>query len=292
MTAVAVDNTGTATASPRLVALTAAHLPQALALSQALQWPYRLEDWAFALALGHGIAVEVEERLVGTALWWPYGDSHASAGMIIVAPWAQRRGIGRMLMDELLRQAGGRTIILNSTLEGRSLYAQLGFVAYGAIHQHQAVLASSPVAEAVSGTIRDFRADDHAAILALDRAASGMARANLIDALFPIAAVRVVERQGTVRGYGCARQWGRGIVVGPLVAADPEAARALAVDLMAPHVGYFVRIDVTAASGLTPWLLDLGLPKVGEVTSMVRGQPLPASDGVATLFALSNQSLG
>ncbi|MQP66409.1 GNAT family N-acetyltransferase [Niveispirillum sp. SYP-B3756] len=291
MTAFEIEDAETATPSPKLVALTPAHLPQALSLSQALQWPYRLEDWAFALALGHGIAVEVADQLVGTALWWPYGDSHASAGMIIVAPWAQRRGIGRMLMDELLRQAGGRTIILNSTLEGRSLYAQLGFVAYGAIHQHQAVLATSPVAEVASGTIRDFRADDRAAILALDRAASAMERANLIDALFPIATVRVVERQGTVQGYGCARQWGRGIVVGPVVATAPAEARALMADLMAPHVGYFVRIDVTNASGLTPWLLGLGLPKVGEVTSMVRGHPLP-SDGAATLFALSNQSLG
>lgn len=291
MTAVVFDDALSATAPPRLVPLTPAHLPQALSLSQALQWPYRLADWAFALALGHGIAVEVEERLVGTALWWPYGDSHASAGMIIVAPWAQRRGIGRMLMDALLGQAGDRTIILNSTLEGRSLYAQLGFAAYGAIHQHQAVLATSPVAEAVSGSVRDCRADDRAAILAIDRAASGMERANLIDALFPIAAVRVVEREGTVRGYGCARPWGRGIVVGPIVAADPEDARALISDLMAPHVGRFVRVDVTAASGLTPWLRGLGLPKVGDVTSMVRGQPL-LSVGAATLFALSNQSLG
>lgn len=291
MTAFAVDDAMAATASPRLVALTPDHLPQALSLSQALQWPYRLEDWAFALALGNGTAVEVGGRLVGTALWWPYGDSHASAGMIIVAPWAQRRGIGRMLMDELLGQAGGRTIILNSTLEGRSLYAQLGFAAYGAIHQHQAVLATRPGAEAVGCTVRDFRADDRAAILSIDRAASGMERANLIDALFPIAAFRLVEREGAVRAYGCVRPWGRGVVVGPVVAADPEDACALIADLLAPHIGRFVRIDVTAASGLTPWLLGVGLPKVGDVTSMVRGQPLLA-EGAATLFALSNQSLG
>src|SRR5579864_5961487 len=33
------------------VALRADHLPQALELSSALDWPYRLEDWEFALSL-------------------------------------------------------------------------------------------------------------------------------------------------------------------------------------------------------------------------------------------------
>ena len=36
------------------------HLPQALAQSQALNWPYRAEDWAFAFGLGRGFAVETE----------------------------------------------------------------------------------------------------------------------------------------------------------------------------------------------------------------------------------------
>lgn len=280
-----------AAAPLRLVTLTAAHLPQGLALSQALQWPYRLEDWAFALALGNGVAVEMEGRLVGTALWWPYGDLHASAGMIIVASSAQRRGIGKALMDALLEQVDGRTIILNSTSEGLALYVRLGFVADGAVHQHQAVLATMPVVEPVDGHIRDFRADDLAAIHAIDLAASGMNRANLIGALVRTAAIRVIERAGTVCGYGCVRRWGRGVVIGPVVAGDVTVARALILDLMTKLVGGFVRIDVTAASGLSAWLLDLGLPKVGEVTAMVRGIR-PQSDGTATLFALSNQSLG
>jgi GNAT superfamily N-acetyltransferase len=111
--------------------LGAHHLAQGLALSQALNWPYRAEDWAFAFALGCGFAVEANGRLAGTALWWPYGDDHASAGMIIVAADAQRQGIGARLMDALLADAAGRTIILNSTPEGEPLYTRLGFRASG-----------------------------------------------------------------------------------------------------------------------------------------------------------------
>jgi hypothetical protein len=36
------------------VALREQHLPQALLLSQSLNWPYRLDDWRDALGLGHG----------------------------------------------------------------------------------------------------------------------------------------------------------------------------------------------------------------------------------------------
>src|SRR5579864_3994311 len=84
--------------------LTAAHLPQALTLSETLNWPYRLEDWQFALQLGHGLAVEVQGRLGATALWWLYEEAFASCGMIIVSSALQHQGIGSLLMEELLRQ--------------------------------------------------------------------------------------------------------------------------------------------------------------------------------------------
>ena len=276
--------------SLRPVALGPGHLPQALALSQALQWPYRLEDWAFAVALGRGFAVEIDARLAGTALWWPYGQDHASAGMIIVAADAQRMGIGRTLMDAVLADAAGRSMILNSTREGFSLYKSLGFVESGQVHQHQAVLTQAPAPDPGSAT-RPFRAADLEAIRRLDHAASGMERGALIDALFGIGEVRVVERDGVVCGYGCARTWGRGVVIGPVVAETAAEARGLIAALAAPHAGRFVRLDVTSACGLSPWLEAIGLPQVDEVVAMTRGEP-PRSSGQVTLFALASQSLG
>jgi GNAT superfamily N-acetyltransferase len=222
--------------------LRADHLPQALELSRALNWPYRLEDWEFAFNLGRGLAVEIDGGLAGTALWWPYGDRHASAGMIIVSGQYQRMGIGRALMDALLADAAGRTIILNSTDEGLDLYKGLGFVAHGHVHQHQAILGRP-------------------------------------------------DRAGRTRGYGCVRTWGRGVVIGPVVAADIADARALIAALAASHAGQFVRIDVPQVTGLSPWLEAIGLPRVGKVVSMALGT-LPALDHRAQLFALSNQSLG
>jgi GNAT superfamily N-acetyltransferase len=290
MAASSVDQRPTALRPFHPVGLRAEHLPQALELSQALQWPYRLEDWAFALGLGRGFAVEIEGRLAGTALWWPYSECHASAGMIIVAAQDQRKGIGGVLMDALLADAAGRTLILNSTVEGMALYTRLGFVPYGRVHQHQAVLDRPPAAEAAKG-LRSFVPDDRLAIQKLDEAATGMDRSALIDALLEISDVSVIERGGLISGYGCVREWGRGVVIGPVIAADAANARTLIASLAAPHVGRFVRIDVAEWAELSRWLETIGLPRVDQVVSMVLGN-LPRTDPGQRLFALSNQSLG
>ena len=49
----------------RLSALEARDLVQANGLSDALGWPYRLEDWPFAHALGDGLALRHDNRLIG-----------------------------------------------------------------------------------------------------------------------------------------------------------------------------------------------------------------------------------
>ena len=267
------------------------HLPAAVSLSAALNWPHRDDDWRFAFGLGHGVAVETDEGLAATALWWPYENGFASFGMIIVTKALQGRGIGRRLMGELLRQADGRAVFLNSTREGLRLYEQLGFVANGQVNQHQAVLAAAPPDSPANRIVRRLRPEDITRIRDLDCRASGMGRARLLDALVAVGEIAVIEREGHVQGYACVRSFGRGVVVGPVIARDATDAKALIATLAADHHGSFVRIDVPATSGLSPWLEEIGLPHVDDVVSMARGKrPTAAAD--ATLFALSNQSLG
>jgi hypothetical protein len=45
------------------------------------------------------------------------------------------------------------------------------------------------------------------------------------------------------------------------------------------------------SSGLSSWLAGQGLPQVGEVVTMVRGDA-PATPDAPRLFALANQALG
>ena len=270
--------------------LTTAHLSQALTLSEALNWPYRQEDWDFALQLGHGLAVEVHGRLCATALWWLYEDAFASCGIIIVSSAMQHQGIGSLLMEELLRRTQGRTVILRSTREGRRLYERKGFLPYGEVNQHQGILAASPP-KRPTADIRPLLAADLPVVFQLDQRASGMGRARLLEALVARGSMVVMERSKIISGYACIRRWGRGVVIGPVVAGTTADAKALIEAHLASQVGNFVRIDVPETSGLSPWLVEMGLSRVNQVTSMFRGHPLRTSAD-ATLFALSSQSMG
>ncbi|WP_343614989.1 GNAT family N-acetyltransferase [Novosphingobium sp.] len=274
----------------RLVPMCEQHLDQAHDLSRALNWPYRREDWVFALDLGHGLVAEHKGQVLGTALWWLYGDDVASVGMVIVSPQARRQGIGARLMDALLARLEGRRIVLNATPDGLPLYERLGFLPCGAVHQHQAVLTAAPRIDS-DATIRPLGPDDLAALRALDRAGSGMDRDGLIAALRAIGQIKVLERDGVVQAYGCARVWGRGVVIGPVVAETREDAQSIIAALTADHEGGFLRIDVTRRSDLSPWLEAIGLPQVDAVVAMAKGPPTDPSGRLA-VFALANQSLG
>ena len=284
---------------PQLIALREAHLPDAVKQSAALGWPYREADWRFAFDLGRGFAAEADGRLVATAMWWPYGQAHASVGMIIVDASMQGQGLGRALMGNLLDAARDRTVLLNSTKEGLPLYARFGFVARGRVLQHQAAmdentaLAAAPVAAGV----RPMQATDVDKVRHLDLAATGMDRTALLDALFGAGTTMVLDRGTGTSAYACMREFGRGLVIGPVVASGADAA-ADAMDLIAALAcrarGRFLRIDVTDAGGLSPWLEKSGLPCVGSAVAMVRearAQPIDTGAN-ARLLALSNQSFG
>jgi GNAT superfamily N-acetyltransferase len=287
--------------APHLTALRADHLPDAARQSSGLGWPYREADWRFAFDLGRGFAAEVDGRLVATAMWWPYGESHASVGMVIVDPGMQGRGLGRALMGKLLDEARHRTVFLNATREGLPLYARLGFVARGQVFQHQAVLPPGAALAAPPAGVRPMQAADGESVRRLDRAATGMDRTALLDALFAAGTAMVIDHGAGLSAYACAREFGHGVVIGPVVASGAGGA-ADAMDLIAALAdwarGRFLRIDVTEGSGLSAWLTAMGLPCVGHAVPMVRGVHARAIDADADggagarLFALSNQSFG
>ena len=265
-----------------------AHLEGALRLSQQMSWPYRLEDWDVALELGHGFVLQSAGEVIGTAAWWPYGEAHASAGMIIVAKAAQGRGYGARLMDALLAAAHPRAITLNSTAEGLALYECRGFVPIGVIHQHQGVPKERHEAPPPS-LVRAMAASDFEAVVRLDQQATGWARQAMLRRLIEVGNGYVLLRDGLPRGYAICRLFGRGHVIGPVVAESPADARALIEAALARLGSAFVRVDTSAALQLGQWLERIGLRQVDSATTMVLGTRLP-STGPARMFGLASQS--
>ncbi len=192
-------------------------LSAALALSQAVRWPHRLEDWQFTLRLGSGFVAEEGGAVIGTGLYWKQGDRHGSLGMIIVSPEHQGKGIGRELMNLVLEELGKRCTLLIATPAGQPLYERLGFAATGAIHQHQGMMAAvAPVTLAAGESIRLAEPGDIAKIIELANRATGMSRDELLKQLLSMAEGVVLERNGELAGFSIMRRFGRGHAIGPV----------------------------------------------------------------------------
>lgn len=275
----------------RMSTLETGDLIQAKGLSDALRWPYRLEDWKFAHSQGEGLGFFDGDRLIGTALRFNFGPQFATVGMIIVDSAYRGQRLGARLVDALLQGAGERSVILNATLDGLELYRRRGFVSFDLTCQHQGIAGTvPPVDEAFPvGPALDA---DWPAIIALDKAATGMDRSHLLEALSGCAEASILRgADGALLGYAVTREFGRGHVIGPVVAASSDEAIALISHAMSGLEGKFVRIDTSAESGIVGWLEERGLVRVDTVEAMVRGS-LPERTSPARIFALCSQSLG
>ena len=235
-------------------------------LSQALRWPHREADWqqfiSWAKAHGTALAVRADGRLIGCGLAWQWGHEQGSIGMVIVDNAWQRRGIGKRLFKGLLQALDGRDVMLQATAQGRPLYELLGFTAIGharQFHGHwQPPTEAAPTAPVTTDNLaRLLQPQDLPALLAYDQRERGLTRPALLQALLAQmdaderCAVSVDE-QGHLCGYGILRRFGRGWVVGPLLADGADRAVALVKRLTQERTGDFVRIDLAAHTRAFP----------------------------------------
>ncbi|GAB7528629.1 hypothetical protein PS3A_10380 [Pseudomonas sp. 3A(2025)] len=65
--------------------MTIADLEQAHALSQALNWPHRLQDWALLHNVAQGFVAEHHGQVIGSAFACPQGE-YSSIGLVIIDP--------------------------------------------------------------------------------------------------------------------------------------------------------------------------------------------------------------
>ncbi|WP_394893572.1 GNAT family N-acetyltransferase [Mesorhizobium sp. AaZ16] len=266
------------------------HLEGAVELSRQVKWPHRRDDWELAHSVSRGIVALEEGRVVATILMTPYGDDAATINMVIVDAAMRGRGLGRQMMEEALAKAGERTCYLVATREGLPLYEKLGFVATGEIVQHQGealpVFAPARVSWAESG--------DLARLGVLDREAFGHDRSALMKLLLERAKFAVIRDEGDTQAFSAIRPFGRGLVIGPVVARNGTEAKALVDFLLAHHQGKFVRVDTDVSTDLAEWLTGRGLAHVGGGITMRRSMATHKESKSAhhRAYALVSQALG
>ena len=261
-------------------------LNQATALSQAENWPHRLQDWQMLMTLSQGRAALRDGVVIGTALRIDYGLDVSLLNMIIVRQSERGQGIGCKLMSSLMDEAGDRELRLVATKAGVPLYEKLGFESEGEIFQCQGEIAS---VELPDEEISPARPGDTDAIIEVDSRFLAADRSALVQWLAKHARLAVVRgAEGGICGYAALRRFGKGHVIGPIQANSKRQAQNLIRYFAASLTGQFVRIDTDDGLGLMPWLEDRGLKCIDTVTRM---RKTPKTDP-RPVFGLCSQALG
>lgn len=285
----------------RMVDVRAVEIGALHALTISVGWPHRAEDWQFLRDFGHGfVALDEIDRVLGSAMWFPHGPTFATIGMTVTSPRLQTLGVGDWLMRRVLAASGCSAFRLSATRAARRLYLSLGFTAEKTVYQRQgeAQRPDAPAVPAGGAGLRGLTVADHEAVVALDARAFGVPRAGLMARLFAQSEGMGLFRDGTPAAFALCRPFGRGHVVGPVVAGSDEDAIAVVAPFVTAHDGRFLRLDTHLDEGTFPlFLTQCGLPVYDTVLTMSLGaagflDPATRAPDRPVTYALASQALG
>ncbi|QHO72358.1 GNAT family N-acetyltransferase [Bradyrhizobium sp. CCBAU 051011] len=265
------------------------------ALSTGVGWPHRPKDWDFLRRAGHGIvAVDGIGRVFGSAMWFPHGPEFATIGLVITSPRTQAQGTGRWLMEQVFERCGDRNLTLNSTDAAYHLYLSLGFRKEAVVYQWQGeVVLPSPPVPVLDGELKPLPAENVDEIAALDERAFGTNRQKLLALLSDGASIFVLSRGGETVGYSMKREFGRGHVIGPIVASNDCDAIHLTAAHLKELKGRFARVDTRERTGpFADFLQQSRLGMNDTVTTMSKGkQFLNREDDKPWVYGLAGHAL-
>jgi len=232
----------------------------------------------FEFAVDHAecdaIVAEMDGEVVGTGV----GTSNGGVGWvgaIFVSSTHRSRGLGRALTLEVIDRLdtrGCRTLVLTATDQGRPIYERLGFEVQSWYRtlEGEGLPTETPAAR----DVRAMNAADLAAVVALDRAATGEDREHLLRAfLRPDAGWVVADPvDRAVRAFLLRAPWGGGATISP----DPDdAIQLLDHRRVQGGPGHRVRAGLLEQNqaGLA-LLAERGWTEAWRAVRMIRGEPL------------------
>ena len=149
-------------------------------------------------------------------------------------------------------------------------------------------LTTGPI---TSSRVRPAERHEHERIIALDAAAFGDRRHDLLAGLLRAGCAFVRVDAGVIEAFAIRRTFGRRALIGPIVATTPEAALELALASLVPGIN---RVDIAVDGPMLVAALGRhGLADAGTVVPMVRGA-WPSLPGLHKIgkFAIASQAFG
>ena len=264
-------------------ALSVEHLPENVALSNSVGWPDTESEWQLVHRAARVLGVRRGGELIAQGALGLFEGSGTIAKMV-VAPSAQRLGLGGRVLDALLIEAERRSLSrigLVATPAGRRLYESRGFTPVADV----AILAGTATLEEreVPGSAQVQAVEE---LIAIERRFTGHARSAVLSGRLRDACASAI----CAGGFALATPQPNGARVGPIFADSEETARALTRDLLL-RAKCPVRFDVPGEQrAFRALLLGLGLQEKGVHLEMSRGGGLPFH--VPQRFGLATQAWG
>jgi GNAT superfamily N-acetyltransferase len=255
--------------------LAEADLPAIIELTADRDWPPQVSKWRLMFAAGEAYGVpDPAGGLAGVVVLTRYGEELAAIGMMVVAARHGRQGLGGRLMRYALRQAGNAVVYLTATSYGQPLYERLGFRAIDTSVTYAGRLSAVAPSRDDVVSPRRVRAEDLAAISAVDRSVFGADRAGVLATMVTFAD-EFLMLGSPAGGYGAAWSLEGTRVIGPLAAPDASAAAAVFRGLAHGWSGP-IRLDLLGRhADLAGWAVASGLAAGDATALMVHGGDLP-----------------
>jgi len=263
-----------------------------------VNWPHRADDWQFLRDIGKGVvATDGNGRIISSAMWFRQSSELTTIGMVPISPRLQTQGAGFWLMEHALQDLLGVDLRLNETRAAQRLYLSLDFLPEKKAFQCQGIVTNVPGERGFSSDLWLLSPDDIAAVTALDSVAFGVERAGIIEKLMAHSGGYGLFRDVVLNAFALCRPFGRGHVLGPIVASGDEEAIAVISPHIREHEGRFLRLDTHYETGdFALFVVRSGLAVYDTVLTMSRGKRLAdfaiSESHTPATYSLASQTLG
>jgi GNAT superfamily N-acetyltransferase len=255
-------------------------------------WAENQNTWKLLFDIGIVYGIEDEHQLIGTAIISVYGRKIGCISMVLVRKDYERRGLGRYLMDRIIRESQkfGEEfpLMLFATELGQPLYVKLGFKTSGYLGEFSGSFGCS---DSFLFNCRNFRPSDLADVISLDQAAFGAYRGDMLSVLLKQATeVKVVQLDDRIAGYGISWTNGDLLRIGPVVAESTTLAKCLIASLAQDGANHKISV-YSSQPELFSWLAKSGLSLESLLPMMVLNGPINVPPS-SNLFCVAGAALG
>ena len=249
-------------------------------LSDAEGWNQTETDWKLLVNNSQNICLlaETGRKIIGTATAMNYSGEVAWIGMVLVDNSYRGRGIGKMLLSNLLNRLNSfKSVKLDATPAGQPLYEKLGFKNEYLIHR-MTTLSMKNAQPFLSGiTPEPVLISDIQEISALDASVFSTERISLMKSLINENPENswCIKRNGRITAFSLGRQGRKYYQIGPVFASSLVETIILISQTLLKLDGKLLLLDVPANKvELINWLNSIGFVRQRDFVRMYLNENL------------------